>query len=1078
MSNIPNTTTAALSAYQSGIILAQANLGFIADNVTDNTPMLIKLGQTITTGLSSAPARRVLFEDGNYFFDNSNVALWPALGLNGQLLISNFSGHLEFHPGAQFILKDESRGGITLDGGGTGHCIIDGLTIGHQYYIGFVNITGTSLAWVSGTKFNPNWLTGQIIRLSATTSVRVASVASSILLTLTTAPGNASGVAYESQCSVRTMGYAMFGLQNFVRVSMPSYHAKNSPINGAAVQNCTRVDLGDILCEETCADGFHINQCFDVRSKSATFKYTGDDCLSLVNYSTVQANGQWAFTVDLPNNRILVTGGNPVPNRYLIYVAPGGGGTLPVSIPQGLYYVINVDATGFQITPGNYGKYGRPIAITDAGSGSMLFASAIPSTVNLKGARAILGKITANCCFGAAAPSIGYESVNVGDIVYDCGLFPGIRIGEDPQVFSPGAEDIHVRTATLKRMGRFAQEIPWFMQGLYENIFWAPFYGMGLNITGDQNYHPIPFYSRMTIDDLTVYDSVGPGIYDDNRNNGNRKLTIGSCNLDMIGGIENDTTFSGICNVAADGKTVTWVSGNKFTSIGPACSITVNGTIAAIIGKINSSTVLTLVNSAGGALSGVTYSVAATGWSGITVQSAEVHLDRFVLNRCSSIGVSCFNVGLLTGSSWVIKDACLITDNRAVLFYQCNLIEVDGITIFDSAGKCALIADTQCGAGSIKNIVYFGAGIFSISNLSGGMKYHYENLGGGETYQTNSGAQVRALGNAGNIGLLQIDTASAGAGVSVTGAGTAITWLNGQLFDASYVGRSAAVNGLPYVIFSFADNKHLTLQTAAPLNASVSFYVLAESRLDFVKQGAPAWRWTAGEDGNLRLLDIAAGPFEAIKVGQYPNYPSGLAEVSIRGGLALLGGEPVLSVQNTGWAQVARLGEIYAGNSYEMAMNTQTLSSTTCNLDDTSAGGIVLRLINGSMSIWTAAAGANPRTLTKIADFNGSGGMRTVDGGLGGSYPSQDAALFALVSAFTGVIPTSKGGTGTNFATLAAMVDYVIANCDTTHNSALNTRINNLETRMSTAETGKADHGGALTGTANLTTGAVTGTVT
>lgn len=86
------------------------------------------------------------------------------------------------------------------------------------------------------------------------------------------------------------------------------------------------------------------------------------------------------------------------------------------------------------------------------------------------------------------------------------------------------------------------------------------------------------------------------------------------------------------------------------------------------------------------------------------------------------------------------------------------------------------------------------------------------------------------------------------------------------------------------------------------------------------------------------------------------------------------GSLPSLSVQNSGFTTQGRFGLQYSGDTLVASNNLKLISATQGNLDNVSASGSAIFLDqSGQIKIMVASAGANPRTLTQYALFDGSG---------------------------------------------------------------------------------------------------------
>lgn len=88
------------------------------------------------------------------------------------------------------------------------------------------------------------------------------------------------------------------------------------------------------------------------------------------------------------------------------------------------------------------------------------------------------------------------------------------------------------------------------------------------------------------------------------------------------------------------------------------------------------------------------------------------------------------------------------------------------------------------------------------------------------------------------------------------------------------------------------------------------------------------------------------------------------------------GGTAGLAIQNVGWNIVHRFGIPYSGDTLVFASNLKLLTATTANLDDISQAGIAILMDgSGQLTVRRAMAGANPRTLVDVAQFD-SGGLK------------------------------------------------------------------------------------------------------
>ena len=90
------------------------------------------------------------------------------------------------------------------------------------------------------------------------------------------------------------------------------------------------------------------------------------------------------------------------------------------------------------------------------------------------------------------------------------------------------------------------------------------------------------------------------------------------------------------------------------------------------------------------------------------------------------------------------------------------------------------------------------------------------------------------------------------------------------------------------------------------------------------------------------------------------------------------GGAAGQAFQNTGWAIKHHVGVQYSGDTLVMSTNIKLISGMQGNLDDTSSGGFALFMNSSAQLIMRYAnAGANPRTLIDVAQFDSSGLLMT-----------------------------------------------------------------------------------------------------
>jgi hypothetical protein len=83
---------------------------------------------------------------------------------------------------------------------------------------------------------------------------------------------------------------------------------------------------------------------------------------------------------------------------------------------------------------------------------------------------------------------------------------------------------------------------------------------------------------------------------------------------------------------------------------------------------------------------------------------------------------------------------------------------------------------------------------------------------------------------------------------------------------------------------------------------------------------------------------------------------------------------PAYELRNSGFSNVHSFGLPYDGDVLVSANNLKLTSSTTGTLYDTSKNGSAILLdTSGQIKILYASAGANPRTLTQYALFDGLG---------------------------------------------------------------------------------------------------------
>jgi hypothetical protein len=81
-----------------------------------------------------------------------------------------------------------------------------------------------------------------------------------------------------------------------------------------------------------------------------------------------------------------------------------------------------------------------------------------------------------------------------------------------------------------------------------------------------------------------------------------------------------------------------------------------------------------------------------------------------------------------------------------------------------------------------------------------------------------------------------------------------------------------------------------------------------------------------------------------------------------------------VAFQNVGWTVKHRLGIPYSGDTVVFASNIKLTSASQGNLDNVSSGGFAVILdASGRIRFKSATAGANPRTMVDIAQFDGGG---------------------------------------------------------------------------------------------------------
>lgn len=82
---------------------------------------------------------------------------------------------------------------------------------------------------------------------------------------------------------------------------------------------------------------------------------------------------------------------------------------------------------------------------------------------------------------------------------------------------------------------------------------------------------------------------------------------------------------------------------------------------------------------------------------------------------------------------------------------------------------------------------------------------------------------------------------------------------------------------------------------------------------------------------------------------------------------------PQSTYQSGGWTLKHHAGVSYDGSVYELGTNISLIDGTTANLDDTSYAGYLIRVDPNNIKLYTATAGANPRTITETWSIDISG---------------------------------------------------------------------------------------------------------
>lgn len=132
-----------------------------------------------------------------------------------------------------------------------------------------------------------------------------------------------------------------------------------------------------------------------------------------------------------------------------------------------------------------------------------------------------------------------------------------------------------------------------------------------------------------------------------------------------------------------------------------------------------------------------------------------------------------------------------------------------------------------------------------------------------------------------------------------------------------------------------------------------------------------------------------------------------------RGQINFFGDHPTLVLRNNNFTYGNRVGVDIDGATLGLAFNLTSTSATQGNLTDTTQPGTIVRISGAGMTLLTATAGANPRTLTQQLFVNTAGNVQFGAGTTGAGTPLLGANCPATVMAAPYTWIQSKAPDGT-----------------------------------------------------------------
>ena len=157
------------------------------------------------------------------------------------------------------------------------------------------------------------------------------------------------------------------------------------------------------------------------------------------------------------------------------------------------------------------------------------------------------------------------------------------------------------------------------------------------------------------------------------------------------------------------------------------------------------------------------------------------------------------------------------------------------------------------------------------------------------------------------------------------------------------------------------------------------------------------------------------------------------------------GALPKHELRSSGWDIRHRLGVNYSGDVYELGTNIVGTAATTGSLDDVAAAGSLIRLAGGRVEGFSATAGANPRTLTRLFVHDLTSGATTSGTAtlVGGTVTVSTTAV--KTGSIIALTRNTPGGTvGDLSAPVASIVNatsFVINSASGTDTSTINWQI-------------------------------------